>query len=218
MRCGVTDLGMTLWPPVCDQARMTCEGETVLPRRLEALSATSLTSSRVMRRGSPTMLLPKACFVSARLRYLEYFGGVAHRVGSDVDVLLLAVSDQSVGLEERVAFDLVGGGDDTGALDEGLELHYCISSISLPPVGYTHVVNGEVGNTDRARLLLGKLGHGLPGIDDGNVVVNGAVVLGGEGEELRAALEGHGPVNEVELRQLLILIRQSREAEPRTSR
>lgn len=48
--------------------------------------------------------------------------GFAYRVRSDVDVLLVAISDQSVGLEERVTFDLVGGGNDTGVLDEGLEL------------------------------------------------------------------------------------------------
>ena len=74
---------------------------------------------------------------------------------------------------------------------------------------WSYVINGEVGDTNGARLLLGKLGHGLPGVDDGDVVVNCTVVLGGEGEEFRAALESHGPVNEVELRQLLALIRQS---------
>lgn len=49
-------------------------------------------------------------------------GLYTYRVGSDVNVLLLAVLDQVVALENGVALDLVGGGDDTGAVDEGLEL------------------------------------------------------------------------------------------------
>lgn len=66
------------------------------------------------------------------------------------------------------------------------------------------MVNGKVGDTNGARLLLGELGHGLPGVDNGDVVVNGAVVLGGEREQFGAALEGHGPVDEVELCQLSV--------------
>jgi hypothetical protein len=39
-----------------------------------------------------------------------------------VDVLLLAVLDQVVALQHGVAFDLVGSGNDAGAIDEGLKL------------------------------------------------------------------------------------------------
>lgn len=45
-----------------------------------------------------------------------------YRVGCDVDVLLLAVSNQVVLSEKRVAFDLVYCWDDTGGLDDGFKL------------------------------------------------------------------------------------------------
>lgn len=45
-----------------------------------------------------------------------------YRVGGDVNVLLLAVLNQIVALENGVALDLVGGGNDTGGLDKSLEL------------------------------------------------------------------------------------------------
>jgi len=44
------------------------------------------------------------------------------RVGGDDDALLLAVLNQGVVGETRVAFDLVGGGDNAGGLDDSLEL------------------------------------------------------------------------------------------------
>ena len=69
---------------------------------------------------------------------------------------------------------------------------------------WSYVFNAEVGDTNGARLLFGKLGHGLPGVDNGDVVVNCRVVLGDKREEFRAALEGHGPVHEVELHQLSV--------------
>lgn len=114
-----------------------------------------------------------------------------------MNALGLAVLDQSVGLQERVTFDLVGGGDDTGALDDGLELQ--LLARTLPSSGYTYVVNAKVGDTNGTGLLLRKLGHGLPGVNNGDVIVNGAIVLSREGEEFGAALEGDRPVNEVEL-------------------
>jgi hypothetical protein len=43
-------------------------------------------------------------------------------VCSNVNVLLLAVLDQVVALQHGVAFDLVGSGDDAGAVDKSLEL------------------------------------------------------------------------------------------------
>ena len=39
-----------------------------------------------------------------------------------MNALLLAVLDEVVALEHGVALDLVGGRDDTGAVDKGLEL------------------------------------------------------------------------------------------------
>ena len=39
-----------------------------------------------------------------------------------MDVLLLAVVDERNALEERVALDLVNGGDDTSCLDQGFKL------------------------------------------------------------------------------------------------
>lgn len=47
---------------------------------------------------------------------------MTYGVGGDVDVLLLAVSDELRLDEERVALDLVGSRGDASALDEGLEL------------------------------------------------------------------------------------------------
>lgn len=67
-----------------------------------------------------------------------------YRVGGDVDALLLGVLDQGVLLlQQRVALDLVGGGDDAGSVDDGLE-----------------VLRGEVGDADGVGLGLGELGHG----------------------------------------------------------
>ena len=48
-------------------------------------------------------------------------------VGGDVDALLLAVLDQLGALEDGVTLDLVGGGDDAGSVDDGLELEQGIS-------------------------------------------------------------------------------------------
>jgi hypothetical protein len=66
------------------------------------------------------------------------------------------------------------------------------------------VLNHVVGNTDGTGLALGKLSHGLPGVDNGNVVldfdiapVDGAVL--DEREVLVAGLEGNGPVYEVQV-------------------
>ena len=61
------------------------------------------------------------------------------------------------------------------------------------------MVNGMVGNTNGTGLGLGKLGHGLPGVDNGDGVVNGNIGVIGEGEEFGAGLERHGPVHEVEV-------------------
>lgn len=45
-----------------------------------------------------------------------------YRVSGNVDSLLLTVLNQVIALEHGVALDLVGGRDDTGALNESLEL------------------------------------------------------------------------------------------------
>ena len=79
----------------------------------------------------------------------------------------------------------------------------------------TYVLNHVVGDTDGAGLALGELGHGLPGVNDGDAVVNVAVTAldvaaGLEGEELAAGLEGDGPVDEVELLFLLLVLMNPR--------
>lgn len=101
-----------------------------------------------------------------------------------MNVLLLGVLDQGVVLlEEGVALDLVDGGGDTSGVDDGLE-----------------VLDGEVGDTNVLDLGLGKVDQGLPGVDQGDALVEVDLTLGGEGEELVAILlEGNGPVDEVEL-------------------
>lgn len=48
-------------------------------------------------------------------------------VGGDDDALLGAVLDQGRVGETRVALDLVGGGDDAGGRDNGLELYFYVS-------------------------------------------------------------------------------------------
>jgi len=67
----------------------------------------------------------------------------------DVDIVLSAPSDE-VGLEEtRVALDLVGGRNDTCAIDQSLQVFLSM-----------------VRNTYSASLLPIELGHSPPGIDD----------------------------------------------------
>ena len=61
------------------------------------------------------------------------------------------------------------------------------------------MVNAMVGNTNGTGLGLGQLGHGLPGVDNGDGVVNGDIGVIGEGEQFGARLERHGPVYEVEV-------------------
>lgn len=75
----------------------------------------------------------------------------------------------------------------------------------------TYVLNHVVGDTDGAGLALGELGHGLPGVNDGDAVVDNAVAAGDsaaldEREVLVAGLEGNGPVDEVELLFLLLVL------------
>jgi hypothetical protein len=104
----------------------------------------------------------------------------------DVDTLLAAPLDE-VGLEEAgVALDLVGGRGDTGAVNEGLE-----------------VLLGVVGDTDGAGLLLVKLGHGLPCVDDRDVVKHLDVTVVAEGEQvlvdIASLIESDGEVDEVQV-------------------
>jgi hypothetical protein len=86
-----------------------------------------------------------------------------------------------------VAFDLVDSRDDTGAVDKSLE-----------------VLNSVVGDTDRASLALGELGHGLPGINDGNIVIDDHITtinsaVGDEREVRLALLECDRPVDKIKL-------------------
>lgn len=129
------------------------------------------------------------------------------RVRRDVDVLLATVADQRLGQEERVALDLVDGGDESGGPDDGLELHslagwLCLIRLLVRKKSY--VVNGKVGNPNGAGLGLGQLGHDLPGVHDGDGVVDGrfVLVLLLQREQIGAGLESDGPVNEVELLRL----------------
>jgi hypothetical protein len=84
----------------------------------------------------------------------------AYRVGGNVNVLLLAVSDELRLDEERVTLDLVGSGSDTGTLDEGLELCNVLAQKYCACWSITYVLLGVVGNTDGASLGLGQFGHG----------------------------------------------------------
>jgi hypothetical protein len=109
----------------------------------------------------------------------------AYGVFGDVNVLLLAVLDELWLEETGVTLDLVGSGGDTGAVDEGLEMFL-----------------GVVGDTDSTRLLLGQLCHGLPCVDDGDVVEH-LNVLTLQGEEvvvyIAALIESDGEVDEVKV-------------------
>lgn len=78
-----------------------------------------------------------------------------------MDVLLLAVRNEFWLEETWVALDLVGGGGDTSAVNESLE-----------------VLLGVVGHADSASLLLGQLSHSLPGVDDANAVEHLDVAIG----------------------------------------
>lgn len=130
-----------------------------------------------------------------------------------MDALFLAVLDQGVILQqEGVALDLVGGGDNASGVDDSLE-----------------VLDGEVGNANGADLGLGEGDQGcdaksdrrsidvvspftsqgssvlltLPGVDEGDALVEGHIlaILCRREELVVASLgEGHGPVDEVQLR------------------
>ena len=108
------------------------------------------------------------------------------RVLGDVDALLAAPLDE-VGLEQAgVALDLVGGGGDTGGVDQSLE-----------------VLLGVVGDTDGAGLLLVELGHGGPGVDDGDAVEHLNITVVGEREQvlvdITCLVESDGEVDEVQV-------------------
>lgn len=52
-----------------------------------------------------------------------------------MDILLLAVLDKVVALQHGVTLDLVGSGNDTGAVDEGLEL-FGLTSVRLQEIQF----------------------------------------------------------------------------------
>jgi len=78
-----------------------------------------------------------------------------------VDVLLPAVLDEFRLEEPRVTLDLIGGRSHSSTVNERLQ-----------------VFLGVVRNADSACLLLGKLRHGPPRIDNGNVIEHLAVAIG----------------------------------------
>jgi len=108
------------------------------------------------------------------------------RVLGDVNTLLATPLDE-LGLEEtRVTLDLVGSGCDTSAVDQSLE-----------------VLLGVVGDTDSAGLLLVKLGHSLPCVDDGDGVEHLDIAVFLEREEVLVdvllLVESDGEVDEVQV-------------------
>lgn len=70
-------------------------------------------------------------------------------VGGQDNALLLEVCDELGVGEARVALDLVGGGDDTGVLDDGLELERkSVCAGALEGTIKTYVLNGKVGDSN----------------------------------------------------------------------
>lgn len=108
-----------------------------------------------------------------------------HRVFGNVNVLLLAVLNQLWLEEAWVALNLVSSRCDTSAVDDGLE-----------------VLLGVVGNTNCAGLFLRQLCHGLPCVDNGDVVEH-LDILALHGEEvvvnIAALVKGNGEVDKVEV-------------------
>jgi hypothetical protein len=107
------------------------------------------------------------------------------RVLGDVNTLLAAPLDE-FGLEEAgVTLDLVGSGGDTSGVNQGLE-----------------VLLGVVGDTDGAGLLLVKLGHGSPCVDNGNAVEH-LDIIALEREQvlvdIACLVESDGEVDEVQV-------------------
>jgi hypothetical protein len=85
-----------------------------------------------------------------------------------------------------VTLDLVGSGCDASAVNECLQ-----------------VLLGVVGDTDGARLLLGQLSHGLPCVDNRDVVEHLDITVGLEREELLVGvtglIESNGEVDKVKV-------------------
>lgn len=102
-----------------------------------------------------------------------------------MNVLLLAVLDELWLQETGVTLDLVGSRCNTSAVNEGLEM-----------------LLGVVGDTDSAGLLLGELCHGLPCVDNRNVIKN-LDILTLHGEEVvvdvTPLIESDGEVDEVKV-------------------
>lgn len=72
-------------------------------------------------KGNAEHVVTESLSTSVYILWSEYRPN-SYRVGSDVNVLLLAVFDQIVALQDGVALDLVGSGNNASAVDEGLEL------------------------------------------------------------------------------------------------
>lgn len=106
-----------------------------------------------------------------------------------MDTLLLAVGDKGVILQESgVSLNLVGSRHNTGGLNNSID-----------------VLNGEVGYTNVLDLGLGQGNQGLPGVHEGDAVVQGNLIglLLGRGKQGRADVshqgEGDRPVDEVQV-------------------
>lgn len=85
-----------------------------------------------------------------------------------------------------MTLDLVGSGCDTSTVNECLQ-----------------VLLGVVGDTNSARLLLGKLGHSLPCVDNGDIVEHLEITVGFQREQLAvrvaSLIESNGEVDKVEI-------------------
>lgn len=146
-----------------------------------------------------------------------------------MDSLLLRVGNQLIALKERVTLNLVDGRDNTGRLDDRLELQISGPTISSSTdsnevQGSTHLLDVEVRHTHRSHLALGEIDHGckeddqshsvlkfassekrtLPRVNEGNAVINfnisvWKVLSLHKREQLVTRLECDRPVDQVEL-------------------
>jgi hypothetical protein len=115
-----------------------------------------------------------------------------YRVCSDVNVLLCAELNKLWLEKAGMALNLVGGGGDTGTVDERLE-----------------VLLGVVGNTNCPCLLLVELSHSLPCLDNRDAIIHLHVLVGVAGtlikrEELVVGvlglIESDGEMNKIKVK------------------
>ena len=110
---------------------------------------------------------------------------VAHRISSNVDVLLLAELNELRLDESRMALNLIRSRSDARRVDESLQMLLAM-----------------VRNTNSSRLGLVKSSHGFPGVDNRDAVEHLDVVAL-HGEEVVVGLvrlvEGYGEMHEIKI-------------------